>query len=102
MSSHWAVLTVAVAPWTEIQPRIGEHVDYQERLMAAGHLVASGPFLPGAGHGPGAGLTLLVADTLEQAEALATGDPLVQAGLRAVTVRQWRLAQVASDVAMRA
>ena len=67
-------------------------------LERAGHVLASGPFLEGAGVVPGAGLTVLrVADAVAAAD-IARQDPFVTAGLRAFDVVRWRLMEGALTV----
>ena len=64
------------------------HITYQLRLARNGQSVAAG----GVGEGLRAelrGLTILRANTLVDASAIANGDPAVAAGLFQVDVREW-------------
>lgn len=70
------------------QPAIGEHVEFLQRRIAAGELVAAGP-LP---NDPNEGMTVLDVASLEEAQRLATQDDgAVVAGVLQVTVRPWRV-----------
>jgi uncharacterized protein YciI len=62
------------------------HIQYQLRLQADGRAVVAGGF--GDGESP-IGMTLLCADSLADAKALAEADPAVQFGQRTVVVREW-------------
>ncbi|WP_146841227.1 YciI family protein [Cellulomonas composti] len=69
-------------------PGIAEHYAFLRRRLAAGQLVAAGPLADE----PGAGLTVLAVDTLDEAERLATrDDQSVVAGVLTVRVRPWRV-----------
>lgn len=64
------------------------HIQYQLRLQQGEQALAAGGF--GAGTGDSfAGMTLLRAESLEAALALAHADPVVQAGRLIAWVREW-------------
>lgn len=72
-------------------PRFGEHLEFLNRMRAAGYLVAAGPLTDADGEGmtilrlPGAG-------QFDRAESLATKDDTsVASGFLAVTVRPWQV-----------
>ncbi|WP_432835696.1 YciI family protein [Dactylosporangium sp. CA-092794] len=95
----WAVVTTSLVPWPEIAPRIHEHQRYQEELLANGQLIMSGPWTDQAGRPTGAGLAILRAATSQEAEAIASADPLVRAGLRTVAVNAWKINQLNPAIA---
>jgi uncharacterized protein YciI len=66
-----------------------EHLEYMIGLEKAGILFMSGPLGAGDGASAGDGLTVLNVDTLEHAQTLAGDDPLVRAGARTFSVREW-------------
>lgn len=65
------------------------HIQYQLRLQADGRAIAAG----GLGQGePGdlmVGLTILRAESLAEAKAMAAADPAVEAGRLRIRVREW-------------
>jgi len=64
------------------------HIQYQLRLQEKGVAIAAG----GLGEGPGdsiIGLTILRADSLADAKAIAAADPAVEAGRLQAWVREW-------------
>jgi uncharacterized protein YciI len=60
------------------------HIDYLERMVAAGKIHLKGRFPDGSG-----GLTIYRAATLDEARALAENDPYVLSGGRRLDVREW-------------
>ena len=92
-STHYVWFLVANA---EYEPRAEDeeraitaaHIQYQLRLQADGRAIAAG----GLGAGPGesiVGLTILRAESLTEAKALADADPAVEAGRLVAWVREW-------------
>ena len=69
------------------QPGIMEHVHYMGGFFASGELVMGGPFLDNSG-----GMMVFASATIEQAQAIATADPAVKAGLLTVNVKPWMAA----------
>lgn len=68
------------------QPGLGEHVAHYRQLLAAGKLLAGGPFLDGFAAGmmipePG--------QTEQEVNAFAQADPAVQSGLLVAEVHAW-------------
>jgi uncharacterized protein YciI len=75
-------------------PGFGEHFAFLQQLIADGRLIAAGPLTDADGDG----LTVIQADSVEQAWELAEQqDGSVRAGVLQVTVRPWqvRLAPIA-------
>jgi len=60
------------------------HIDYLDRMLAAGKIHLKGRFPDGSG-----GLTIYRADTLEEGRALAENDPYVLSGARTLDLREW-------------
>ena len=87
----YVVLTTPIKPMSEILPLLPDHLDYMIALEKRGILFASGPFLTGKDLLPGAGMTILRAGSLEEAEAIAREDPLNKSGMRTFEVRTWQL-----------
>lgn len=69
------------------EPEMQRHIGYIREQLDAGRLVLSGPFLDDAG-----GMTVLRAESLDAAEAIARADSTVADGLLSVTVRPWMVA----------
>ncbi len=97
LPSEWQTLYAAFQTPLSGGPALNEealklldmlHIQYQLRLQADGRAVAGGGFGDGTGEGP-VGMTLLCADSLADAKALAEADPAVQFGQRRVVVREW-------------
>src|SRR6202049_4576543 len=78
----------AVAP-DKLQPFLSAHLEYMIGLEKRGHGFASGPLADGAGPPTGAGLTVLRAKDLNEARALAEGDPFFVNGLRTFELKEW-------------
>ena len=78
----------AVAP-DKLQPFLAGHLEYMIGLEKRGHVFASGPLADGAGPPTGAGLTVLRAKDLNEARALAEGDPFFVNGLRTFELKEW-------------
>ena len=87
----YVVLTMPIKPMSEIVPLLPDHLNYMIDLEKRGVLFASGPFLAGKDLLPGSGMTILRAGSLEEAEAIASEDPLNKSGVRAFEIRTWQL-----------
>jgi uncharacterized protein YciI len=66
------------------QSRIADHVGYMKTVFDHGKGVLGGPFLDDSG-----GMLILDVPSLAEAQAIATSDPTVKAGLLSVTVKPW-------------
>jgi uncharacterized protein len=75
----------------EIEKRLSDHLAHQIDLEKRGILFAAGPLYPRDSNIPEAGMFVLRANSFEEAEAIASTDPLHQAGLRTYTVQKWRI-----------
>jgi uncharacterized protein len=86
----WAAISHVKADADAIQPHVEEHLEYMAKLEEKGRLWASGPFVvPGVLVGDG--LTILRADTEEDARALMDGEPLTKLNLRTYELHLWEL-----------
>jgi uncharacterized protein len=80
--------TPAVAP-DKLQPFLSAHLEYMIGLEKRGLVFASGPLADGAGPPTGAGLTVLRARDMNEARALAEGDPFFVNRLRTFELKEW-------------
>ncbi len=71
-----------------LMSRIEEHLRYLIALEQAGVLFASGPLFDNE-RMTGDGITIIRAETLQIAQAIAVKDPLAASGMRRVSVRRW-------------
>jgi uncharacterized protein YciI len=69
---------------------LAEHLRYLFDLDDRNRLLAAGP-LDRDAPGPVDGIAIIRADSPDEAEAIATGEPLNKAGWRVNTVRSWEL-----------
>jgi uncharacterized protein len=60
------------------------HLDYLQELAEQDKVHLKGPFLDGAG-----GMVVYKADSLEEAQTLATEDPYVKEGVRRLELHEW-------------
>ena len=90
---YWLVRS-APRPGTtgaDIARHADDHVAWLLKLEADGVVFLSGPLTSGPGVAPGAGVTVLRADSAADAAAIAAADPFVLAGLRTFEVFGWRV-----------
>ena len=85
----YVVLSKPVVAPDKLQPFLCAHLEYMIGLEKRGHVFASGPLADGAGPPTGAGLTVLRAKDLNEARALAEGDPFFVNGLRTFALKEW-------------
>jgi uncharacterized protein len=85
----YVVLSKPVVAPDKLQPFLSAHLEYMIGLEKRGHVFASGPLADGAGPPTGAGLTVLRAKDLNEARALAEGDPFFVNGLRTFELKEW-------------
>lgn len=90
---YWLVLSTPAVTTTggDIERLVDEHLAWVLKLEADGVVFLSGPLISGPGTGPGSGVTVLRADSAEDARAIAQTDPFVAAGLRTFEVFGWRV-----------
>jgi uncharacterized protein len=70
------------------QPGVDVHMAFMRSLHDRGVLVLGGPFLDDA-DGTHVGMAIIRAESQEAADALASGDASVAAGLLQIRVRPW-------------
>jgi uncharacterized protein len=86
----WAAIAHVHADAGKIQPHVEAHLEYMAQLEEKGSLWASGPFVvPGVLVGDG--LTILRAETEEEARALMDSEPLTKLNLRTYELHLWEL-----------
>jgi uncharacterized protein len=86
----FVAISRVVAPESEIEPFVTDHLAYMNVLEADGRLWASGPFIQ-EGVLVGDGLTILSTATIEDAQKAMQEEPLVKRGLRTFELKQWEL-----------
>jgi hypothetical protein len=72
----------------DLRPYLAEHLRWMIALEKEGKVFASGPFNVGTS---GDGMTVLRADTADEARAIAERDPFVVNGIRTYEIREWML-----------
>lgn len=97
---YWLIRSVPLDTTTaaDLGPVVPAHVAWLLGLEAVGQVLLSGPLLSGPGVEPGAGITVLRADSEVDARATAATDPFVVAGLRTFEVYCWRVNEGSIDV----
>jgi uncharacterized protein len=75
-----------------------EHLSWMLGAEAAGSVVASGPLTGGPRARPGAGMTVLRADSEHDAAHIAQQDPFYLRGLRTFELHRWRVMEGAITV----
>ncbi|WP_299657279.1 YciI family protein [uncultured Tateyamaria sp.] len=76
----------------EIKAVLPDHLDYIAGLERSGKLAFAGPMSDETGeHMQGMGMLVLRADSLEDAQALAEGDPMHKSGARSFVLRRWMI-----------
>ena len=87
----YVVLSKGAASAEQIAAVLPQHLEYMIGLEKKGVLFASGPLSAAEGAPAGDGLTILRADSVEQARQIASTDPFVVNKLRSFEVREWTL-----------
>jgi uncharacterized protein YciI len=72
----------------DIVPKLAEHLEYLIDVEKAGKLFASGPLGPREKKN---GMTIVRANSLEEAEEIARNEPFCKAGLRDFTIEPWTI-----------
>jgi uncharacterized protein YciI len=75
----------------EIDQRLADHLEHQIALEKRGIMFAAGPLYARGSAIPEAGMFVLRAASFEEADAIASQDPLHRAGLRSYTIQKWRI-----------
>lgn len=87
----FVVLSRPVVPPEQLRPYLAAHLEYMIGLEKRGAVFASGPLSDAEGKPQGEGLTILRADSADQARAIAQGDPFFQNGLRSFALKEWTM-----------
>lgn len=78
-----------VAPDIMLQ-HLPDHLDYQKKMEAEGKLFLAGPLSDPSGElMTGSGMIIYKASSMEEAQAIASNDPMHRAGAREFTLRRW-------------
>jgi len=86
----YVVNTVPAGPDVDLPGTLPDHLAYQARLEAEGRLAFAGPVSDASGENmSGEGMIIYRAESLEEARALAEGDPMHSRGVRTFTLRRW-------------
>lgn len=80
--------------------KLKEHLLYMIDLEKSGTLFLSGPLYDDAGEMTGDGITVIRADSFQEADAIARKDPFVVAGLREPRIRRWVVNEGRIEVAI--
>ena len=97
----FVVISKAIGTQEEMRPHFQEHLQYMNQLEAEGRLFASGPF-PQEGIIVGDGLTILYAQSFDEAESLIKAEPLTKLGLRRYELRLWELREGRMNITLNA
>lgn len=86
----YVAVSTPVAPPEKVKAALPDHLDYLKGLEASGALMLAGPMSDESGaEMQGMGMLVLRASSLEEARALAEGDPMHASGARAFVLRRW-------------
>jgi uncharacterized protein YciI len=88
----YVVNTKPVGPGADIPGTLPDHLAYQAQLETSGSLAFAGPVSDETGEEmQGEGMIIYRATSLEEARALADGDPMHARGVRSYTLRRWMI-----------
>ena len=96
---QYFVMLRTVADASRMPDALLEHYRWIIELEKANKVFASGP-LSDRSDKPGVGMTVFRADSWEEAEALAAGDPFVQSGAVRFEVQRWQINEGRINVAL--
>jgi hypothetical protein len=85
----YVILSKGSATPEQIGAMLPQHLEYMIALEKKGALFASGPLGAVPGSKAGDGLTILRAETEDEARNIASADPFVVNKLRTFEVREW-------------
>ena len=85
----YVILSKGGATPEQIGAILPQHLEYMIGLEKKGVLFASGPLADAEGKTRGDGLTVLRAESADEARAIASTDPFVINKLRTFEVREW-------------
>ena len=85
----YVILSKGGATPKQIGAMLPQHLEYMIGLEKKGVVFASGPLTTTEGQPAGDGLTILRADSVDDARKIASSDPFVVNKLRTFEVREW-------------
>lgn len=86
----YVVETTPISAPEAVKQNLAAHLDYQRELELRGVLVLAGPLSDASGESmEGAGMIVYRAGSMDEARALADGDPMHKSGARGYTLRKW-------------
>ena len=85
----YVILSKGAATPQQLSAVLPEHLEYMIGLEKRGVLFASGPLTTDAGKPVGDGLTIVRADSVDEAREIASADPFVVNKIRSFEVREW-------------
>ncbi|MEM7302795.1 MAG: YciI family protein [Pseudomonadota bacterium] len=86
----FVVESTPAAPPEQLQATLPDHLAYQKRMEAAGHLFLAGPLSDESGSEMrGSGLIVYRAASFEEARSIADEDPMHATGTRTYVLRKW-------------
>ena len=86
----YVAVSTPVAPPEKVKEALPDHLAYLRGLEANGSLMLAGPMSDETGaEMQGMGMLVLRAQSLEEARALAEGDPMHKTGARSFVLRRW-------------
>ena len=87
----YVVISSPAVPPEKLKPFLMAHLEYMIGLEKRGLVFASGPLADGEGPPSGHGLTVLRANSADEARAIAQGDPFFINGLRTFELKEWTI-----------
>ena len=87
----YVIFTKPVAPREEIRKILPEHLKRQVELEKKGILFAAGPMDPMDENKTRTGMIIVRANSFEEADEIAKGDPMHSSGVREYEIWQWSL-----------
>lgn len=87
----YAVLTTPVVERDKIVEALPDHLEYQVSLEERGIMFAAGPLFDKDDGPPRAGLIIIRAESLAEADEIAKADPMHARGLRSYTLDRWQI-----------
>ncbi|MDA7599409.1 YciI family protein [Alphaproteobacteria bacterium] len=97
----YVAVSMPIAPPEEMVKVLPEHLEYIRAREADGSLFLAGPMSDLTGEQmQGVGLIIYRAHSMEEAQALAAGDPMHAKNIREFTLRKWMVNEGAPSFAM--
>ncbi len=87
----YVIFTKPVAPREEVRKILPEHLKRQVELEQKGILFAAGPMDPMDENKTRTGMIIVRANSFEEADEIAKGDPMHSSGVREYEIWQWSL-----------